>query len=261
MKIRGNFSQAPFRGLALVAASLWLSTAQAGSFTVNPVRVTLSATQAVAAMTVNNVGTDLTVIQLETSSWTQHDGKDTLTPTGDVLATPPIITVPPGASRIIRVGLRRPADPQHELTYRLLLREVPPPEPMAQALRVALALSIPVFVDPPKLPAAQVQWRATRMPDGNIRLQARNTGGSHIQLGRLEIALAEGGAAIATRNMADYLLPQTEREWILSAKSTPTSGKVLRISSQADIGEVKADVTLEDESRELNPTTPSTAAR
>jgi fimbrial chaperone protein len=261
MKSRGKLGQALSWGLALATASLCLSTAHAGSFTVNPVRVTLSANQAVAAITVNNVGTDPTVVQLETSSWTQHEGKDALAATADVLATPPIITIPPGASRIIRVGLRRPADPQHELTYRLFLREVPPPEPLAQALRVALSLSIPVFVVPPRLPAAQVQWRAIRTHDGNIRLQARNTGASHVQLGQLEIALAEGGAAIATRNTADYLLPENGREWILTANPAPATGKLLRISSRADIGDLKADVKLEDEPRELNPQISATAAR
>jgi fimbrial chaperone protein len=259
MKIRGKFSQALRWGLAFVATSF--SVAHAGSFTVNPVRITLSATQAVAAITVKNDAADPTVIQLDTSSWTQHEGQDALVATSDVLATPPIITVPPGASRIIRVGLRRAPDPQHELTYRLFLREVPPPEPIAQALRVALSLSIPVFVVPAHVAGPQVQWHATRTHDGQIRLRARNTGQSHIQLGQLEIALADGGPPIATRKMADYLLPDNGREWTLSPSLAPGVGKVLNISSQADTGEVKARVTLEDEPRELTPTEPVTAAR
>jgi fimbrial chaperone protein len=208
-----------------------------------------------------NVGSESTVVQLETSSWTQHDGQDALTSTTDILATPPIITIPPGGSRIIRVGLRRPPDPQHEMTYRLFLREVPPPEPIAQALRVALLISMPVFVVPPQALVPVVQWRALRTQDGNIRLLARNTGQSHIQLGQLEIAPAEGGPSIATRSMADYLLPDNGREWTLTPRAAAPAGKAVTISSQADIGMVKANVTLEDESRELTPRTPATAAR
>src|SRR6185312_9864851 len=155
MKHRGNSGQAALWGLALLTAGV--STALAGSFTVNPVRLTLSATQAVAAVTVKNVGDEATVVQLETSSWTQHDGQDVLTSSSEILATPPIITIPPGASRIIRVGLRRAPDPQRELTYRLFLREVPPPEPLAQSLRVALLISMPVFVVPPQSVAPEVQ--------------------------------------------------------------------------------------------------------
>lgn len=258
MRLRGKLGQA-LAGLALLAACLEM--ANAGSFTVNPVRLTLSATQTVAAVTVKNVGTDATVVQLETSSWTQHDGQDVLASTDEILATPPIITIPPGASRIIRVGLRRQPDPQHELTYRLFLREVPPPEPIAQGLRVALLISMPVFVVPPHVAGPQVAWRALRAPDGNIRLQARNTGRSHIQLGQLEIGTASGGSTVATRNMADYLLPDNGREWTVTAKSTPPPGTILSISSQADSGLLQAKVTLEDDTREPIPTSPRTAAR
>src|SRR5262245_50540018 len=179
---RHRIGQVPSWGLAflfLFAAAL----AQAGSFSVNPVRVTLSATQTVGAITVRNEGTEAAVIQLEMQSWTQRDGVDVLAPSTDVLATPPILTIPPGGSRIVRVGLRRPADAQREVTYRLFLREVPPPQALAQALRVALLISMPIFVEPPNKTAPQVEWRAARTRDGQIRVEARNAGTAHVQLG------------------------------------------------------------------------------
>jgi fimbrial chaperone protein len=259
MKHRGNPGQALLWGLALLPA--YVSVANAGSFTVNPVRLTLSATQSVAAVTVKNVGEEATVVQLETSSWTQHDGKDVLESTTDILATPPILTIPPGASRIVRVGLRRPADPQREITYRMYLREVPPPQPVSQGLRVALLISMPVFVVPPRIPGPQIEWRAIRLHDGNIQLQARNVGQSHIQLGQLKIIQAADGAEVTTHDMADYLLPQNGRQWTLPTKSAPPAGTLLSVTSMADIGPLKASVKLEDESRELNPNTPETAAR
>jgi fimbrial chaperone protein len=247
------------RGLAVVAAPL--SAAHAGSFSVNPVRVTLSATQAVAAVTVTNVGTEPTVVQLETSSWTQHDGVDVLAPTSEVLATPPILTIQPGASRIVRVGLRRPPDARQELTYRLFLREVPPPEPISQGLRVALLVSMPIFVVPPRVPAPVLHWRALRTQDGKLRVQATNTGGSHIQLGQLEVALAADGAKISTRNMSEYVLPDNSREWTVDAKSLPPAGALLSISDQADTGKVRSEVKLEDDAGESKPTAPATASR
>jgi len=259
MKYRGISCQAARWGLALLIA--YGSVAHAGSFTVNPVRLTLSATQTVAAVTVKNVGEEATVVQLETSSWTQHDGQDVLTSSSEILATPPIVTIPPGASRIVRVGLRRAPDPQRELTYRLFLREVPPPEPLAQSLRVALLISMPVFVVPPHTPGPTVEWHAIRLHDGNIQLQATNSGQSHIQLGQLHIATAGNDSAVATRDMADYVLPGNSRKWTVTTQSAPPIGTRLSIISQADVGPVKSTVTLEDESRELNPKMPGTAAR
>ena len=116
MRKRGTPGQALLWGLALFGTHICASWA--GSFTVNPVRETLSATQAVAAVTVRNVGTEPSVVQLETSSWNQHDGQDALVSTTEVLATPPIITVPPGASRIIRVGLRIPPQAWQHRVFR-----------------------------------------------------------------------------------------------------------------------------------------------
>src|SRR5690242_14437527 len=195
MKYQQKTGQA-LSGLAILLGLA--ATAHAASFSVNPVRVTLSGKEAVAAVTVRNESAEPTVVQLETFNWSQQQGKDSLEPTNEVLATPPILTIPPGASRIVRVGLRRPADPKQELTYRLTLREVPPPDPLPQALRVALLISMPIFVDPPHPVVADVHWQAARTSQGQIRLQAQNAGFAHIQLGKVEITRADNGAAVAS---------------------------------------------------------------
>jgi fimbrial chaperone protein len=252
MTRRQNIGQALLWGLAVFLTHA--PATYAGSFAVNPVRVTLSAAQSVAAITVRNVGSEPTVIQLETSSWTQHDGREVLVPTTDVLATPPIITIQPGGARIIRVGLRRPADMQRELTYRLALRELPPPEPIAQGLRVALLISMPIFVLPPHPPAVQIHWRALRARDSQIHIQAANTGLSHVQLGQLDLALTNG-EAIGTRNMSQYVLPDNSREWTVDTKSPPSVGTTVRISCQTDGGKVRSDVRVEDGAQELSLTT------
>src|SRR3546814_9833017 len=63
-------------------------------------------------------------------AWSQSGGKDVFAAVDDILATPPIFTIPAGGSQVIRVGSRRAPDPQHERAYRLFLREVPPaPQP------------------------------------------------------------------------------------------------------------------------------------
>jgi len=246
-------------GLAFLFADIGL--AQAGSFSVNPVRVTLSASQTVAAVTVRNEGTEPTVVQLETSSWSQSDGQNVLVPSTEILATPPILTIAPGTSRIIRVGLRRAPDAQRELTYRLFLREVPPPTPLAQALRVALLISMPIFVDPPHKPAPEIHWRAVRTKDGQIRVHARNSGTAHVQLGQLDVALAADGKIVATQSMSEYVLPDNDRAWTVVAKSAPPAGTLLRISSQTDTGKVQSDIRLEDDAREVNPVAANTASR
>ena len=106
---------------------VWASVAKAASFGVSPVRVTLSETQQMDAITVRNDGTEPVSMQLEVLNWSQEAGKDVLTPSRELLANPPIFTVPAGGSQLVRVGLRRAPDGQRELTYRICLQELPPP--------------------------------------------------------------------------------------------------------------------------------------
>ena len=216
----------------------------AGSFTVNPVRVTLSPGRAVAAITVQNDGNEASVIQLETSRWTQRNGEDELAPSEDILATPPIFTLQPGGSQIVRVGLRRPADTQGEITYRLLLREVPPPQPISQGLRVALAISMPVFVVSAHPAFANLTWQATRLADGRIEVQATNTGNAHVQIGALELSSADGAAPLVQKSVATYVLPGSTRDWTLKSTADVPAGSILRIHATTDGGDVQGKVTV-----------------
>src|SRR5205085_11971107 len=161
--------------LALLLASA--APARAGSFMVTPIRATLSAAHPVSALTVRNDGAERTVVQVDALIWTQRDGGDVYAPTKDIIATPPIFSIAPGASQVVRVGLRRDPESGRELTYRLSLQEIPPP-PKADflGLRVALRLVIPVFVVPPSATAPRLQWRVAPAGPGALSVALRNEG-------------------------------------------------------------------------------------
>lgn len=212
--------------------------ASAGSFQVNPVRATLSISQSIAALTVHNTGDEATVIQLELFSWTQQDGKDVYTPTREILATPPIFTIPANGSQVVRVGLRRKPDAQHELTYRLFLQEVPPPpKPGFQGLRVALRIGVPVFVLPTAAVQPQLQWQATHTPEG-VKINVSNSGNVHVQIANIRL----GSKSAATHQIAGYVLPGQSRSWVLDEKAQP--GATLQLKAQTDAGEMQANVTV-----------------
>jgi fimbrial chaperone protein len=249
------------RGLAVFFAAFVLDAsgvAQASSFSVNPVRVTLSAKQPVAAITVRNSGTESTVVQLETTAWSQDQGADVLQATGDLLATPPIFTVPAGGTQIVRVGLRGARDMKGEVTYRLILREVPPSKPLQTGLRVALKISMPIFVVPSTNVAPDLQWRAARSANGQVRVYATNTGNAHVQLGKLE--LAAGGSVLGSRNLAEYVLPGNTRSWLVEAKGAPATGAKVRISTTSDSGAFQSDVALEVETAASGSAAPAALA-
>lgn len=221
------------------------ASAQAGTVVVSPVRATLSTSQQVGALTVRNNGTEPTVVQLEVLSWSQQDAKDVYAPTREILATPPIFTVAPGGSQIVRVGLRRAPDAQRELSYRLYLQEVPPPpKPDFQGLQVALRIGVPVFVQPAAAARPVLRWQLSRTPQGPLKLALSNEGNAHIQVANFRL-VPPGREPLPTVQVAAYLLPGQTRDWLVEAGPAPAPGSVLRLFAQTDAGDIQAELVVE----------------
>lgn len=232
-------------GRALLGLALLLGgagAARAGSFAVAPVRATLAAGQTVQTLTVRNTGATEAVVQLELLKWSQQDGKDIFEASRDVLATPPLFTLPPQGQQVIRVGLRTPPDATAERSYRLFLTEVPPPPlPGTQGLQIALQISLPVFITPAAAAAPRLQWRAMREGKG-LRLSVTNSGAAHVQITRLRLTQT-AGAELVDRTLSEYVLPGQARSWLLAPAAMP--GPRLHLRAQSDAGELAAEVGVE----------------
>jgi len=228
-------------GLAC-ACALWSAHAAGASLEVNPVRLTLSAAQPVAALAVRNADARPAVLHLEIVAWTQDGAADHYAPSRELLATPPIFTLPPGATQTVRVGSRRAMDPERERAFRLYLQEVPDSAaPEGTGVRIALRLGVPVFVRPRGPAAPRLSWRAERA-GGAVLLQARNTGGVHARIVALRLLAGSGNLAEAP---GAYVLAGQSRQWRLSVARVPAAGTVLRVTAKTAAGDVHADVALE----------------
>ena len=217
--------------------------AQAGSFAISPVRATLSSKLSVVSLIVRNNGDEPAVIQTELLNWAQQKGHDVFTPTREVLATPPIFTVPPGGSQLIRVGMRRTPDAHRELNYRMFLQELPSaPHPGFQGLQVALRLSIPVFIVPAMPVKPVLAWKALSSAPGQIKLQATNVGNAHIQIANLKLS-RRSGEELTAGKIAEYVLPGESDEWTI--KSSVETGEPLRLFAKTDGGDIESEIILE----------------
>ena len=213
-------------GLAALAAATWLPPASAGSFTISPLRVDLSQATPAAALTVRNEEDVEVVIQVETLQWSQADGQDALGPTRDLVASPLVFTLPPNGTQLVRVALRRAPDERRELSYRLVVQEVPPPpSPGFTGLQVALRMSLPVFVAATAPSAPGLQWSVTRDADGALTVTANNAGASHARVLGFSVAPATGTAPALEQPVATYLLPGPARQWRFDQRgAAPAAG-------------------------------------
>lgn len=221
-----------------------LCPAWASTFQVNPVTLTLTTDKPIAALTVRNVGADSTVIQLQVMSWSQVDGTDKYAPTSDLLATPPIFTLPANGSQIVRVGFRRPPDAQGEHAYRMFLQEIPPPlKPDFKGLRVALRISLPIFVQPETSIAPQLRWQAMPAGSGQVRIRVSNDGLAHAKLSRFRLSMDGDPNALSMPQQPVYVLPGATHEWIIRAPNA--IGGRLHLTAQRSSGDlVHADLAV-----------------
>lgn len=226
--------------LMLAAAS----TAAAGTFSIAPVRIELQGSQHTAVLTVHNDDAAALVIQVSALNWTQPGGEEGNAATRELLATPPVFTLPPNGEQIVRVALRREPDPARELDYRLLLAEVPQPaDKKFTGLRVALRLSIPVFVKAASPAAAALRWRAQWLPEGGLALSATNEGMSHQQISDFTLHFA-GTEALARGVVSRYVLPGSTVTWKIAPPAGVAHDTAISIRGASDQGDFQADVAF-----------------
>jgi fimbrial chaperone protein len=225
------------------------NAAWGGTFHISPVRINLSGQAPIAVLAVRNESTESSVMQLSVMSWLQEGNDDIYTSTNEVLATPPIFTVPPGGTQIVRVGMRRKVEVRRELAYRLFIQEVALAGVDAKVGEVKLALrfGIPVFVAPanPHLPKPLLDWRVKVAPQNALRIEAMNQGDAHVQILGIALRPAADGAVLAEFRGMDYLLAKQGRSWLVSVKQVQIEGAPLTLDAQTDAGDAHAKVALE----------------
>ena len=248
MKLRKNIS-----AWAGLAALLALSPALAGTFTISPLRVDFADATGMAVLTVRNEDGKSVVVQTQGLAWSQEGGQDALTPSRDLLVSPAVFTLPAGGSQLVRIALRRDVDPARELTYRLLLQEVPQAaSPDFNGLQIVLRLSVPVFVAPRAPAAPQIAWAAARGDDGKLSLSARNDGSAHARIHRFSVKTADGVTTLLDQPELAYLLPGSSRHWTfddnntrLNAPATTGPGMAgpYRLEGTTDLGSFVTELT------------------
>jgi fimbrial chaperone protein len=231
------------RALLLGAFVLASAPCLASTFNISPVRVQLGAGHRTEALTLTNADDAPVVVQVHLVSWSQKDGVETLEDTREMLSTPPVLQIAANGQQIIRVALRRDPDPTQELTYRVIFEEVPQAAPQAfSGLRVALRLSVPIFVAPAQGKASpQVAWQSRWLSNGQLEVAATNSGTGHLQVTDFEAQFP--GSLMPLRGVSSkYVLPGSRVSWILTPPADATRQGVIPIRGHSDQGDFSADV-------------------
>ena len=220
----------------------------AATLGVSPVRVTLSDKQKMDTITVRNDGAEPVSMQLEVLNWSKEDGEDVFTPTRELIVNPPIFTVPPGESQLIRAGLRRAPDASRELTYRIFMQELPPPpDPDFMGTKMLMRVSLPVFVLPALSAKPDLLWKATRTSNGALKISLSNLGGVHIQIANFSLSKPDSAQPWITQQTSTYVLNGQSHDWELPVNAespAPPPGTTLHLFAQTDAGDMEAKIVI-----------------
>ncbi len=220
--------------MAAALAGGLITGAQAGSLMVDPVIINLDSRSHSATLTIKNDGNEARVIQTELLRWTQKNGANVETPSRDMVVNPPLATVQPGQTQIIRLGMKRNADYAQELAYRLYVTEVSPPSMFSTGVHVALRLGIPIYVSPRTKASARLWWQAARNPNGALLLTALNDGNRHVRVDNFIIIDPGTGHPLGRLRSVFALLAGQARRFSLALPAGWPGRQVKVLANTAD---------------------------
>ena len=198
----------PIPATLAILALLASPSAHAASITITPVGVAVTVPDKAGNVSLINNSETATRVQIRIFRWKQVEGKEVLEQTRDVVASPPVASIPPGAKYTLRLARIAAAPVTGEESYRLIIDELPPPiDPKAGASGVQLLLraSIPAFFST-RDAKPDVQWRAWSA-GGKLHVSATNKGSRHLKLTDFAIEGPSGATRIIATGSNAYVLP------------------------------------------------------
>jgi fimbrial chaperone protein len=234
---------------ALVVAILGLvlsqaEVANASTFEVNPIRLTLTESSSRGLLTVRNVSQEVLRFQVSAFAWSQdRAGAMRLSPTQDIVFFPAMIALKPGETRNIRVGTMATVGPK-EKAYRIFVEELPPPAgSVSNGIRVLTRFGIPVFLHPSAAKAAAPRVRGLALHGQALSFAVENEGGTHFLPRSVRIRVQDqAGRVLLDQSLpAWYVLAGEGRDYTLALPASAC-------------GAARLVVSVDDEKRSLETT-------
>jgi fimbrial chaperone protein len=213
------------RSIALLFVTVLLaadSGGPSGCF-VSLVLISLSPRASTGVLTLRNQNPETARFQLSVFAWEQDtEGKAHLTPTRDIVFSPPLLILAPKEERKVRLASQTSTGAA-EKSYRLLIEQLRPPVNKAdseqgQQLQMLTTLSLPIFLAPPK-PVTQGRIEGLTLGSHRSAFQLKNTRNVHIQIparGRVCADLPASARRWQTSCTSRFspLLPQPPIPWM-----------------------------------------------
>jgi fimbrial chaperone protein len=241
MKGDGRLMAAIFTALLLAIVPAH-GRALAGSVQVDPVSVELPHDRSSASLSVRNRDSQPVSMRVRAYRWSQEGGEDVHRDSDDLIVSPPIFTIAPGGRQLIRIGPRMPSA---GAAYRIVLEEIPAAAAQGTGIRVALRINLPFYILPEGGGRPALSWSAWRNRDGNVFIEARNSGTRHSQIAALASVDAAGRETVLA-SRPGVVLPGGSKRWEAGNRPGIAAGSALELRIRNAAGEIsRGHVVLE----------------
>jgi fimbrial chaperone protein len=227
------------RALLLVLIVLIAGPAAAAMLSVSPVSLEIPAPRTNAKLNLENRGEEPVTVQIRVFRWENRNGKDSLTPTSSVVASPPMATLKPHGKYTVRIVRVANEPVTSEESYRLLVDQLPKLlKQSGSRVSFLIRQSIPVFFTTAETHRAALAWSA-RIEEQRLVLMAQNQGRRRAKLSNIRLT-GPAGVFGSEEGLAGYVLSGSTARWVQPSPQGLAPGAKITIVAQDEHGPVEA---------------------
>ena len=221
-------ARAAAAAVIIISGVCCVAPVRAAVMQISPVRIEFLPGQRAQTLQVVNRGKEAMAAQVRVMRWRQAEGRNVLEPATDVVASPAIMKVGPGRRQTVRLVRLETSAPAQQMTYRVLLNELPSEEAQRwSGLRVLQGHSVPMFVDAllPQQERARpagkggvtdltgVQAQLGGNGAGSATLRVSNGGKRALRISNVFTQSASGQLRSVDGGLLGYVLPGQHMSW------------------------------------------------
>ena len=230
--------------LLFVLIMLAAGPATAAMLSVSPVLLDIAAPQKSTKLNLENRGEEPVTVQIRVFRWASKNGKESLTPTSSVVASPPMATLKPHGKYTVRIVRVAKEPVTSEESYRLLVDQLPKPvNRPGSAVSFLIRQSIPVFFTTAELQKPSLVWSA-RIEGSKLVLAVGNKGRRRVKLSKIRFKSPAGVFGGPEDGLVGYVLSGSTAEWVQPSPRGLAPGAKITIVAQDEHGPVEATAVV-----------------
>lgn len=204
--------------LSLLLLLTWIAQQIfASAIEVTPTKVFMNESQHFTFVTVKNLSDHKVFMQAEALDWQQKNNENMYSPSSDLIITPIIFPIEPKKEQIVRIGKKNTNNKlEEELSYRLLLSELPDQYNVSKGIKIMLRLNLPIFIQPKMKTELPIKWSKEKLKDNKIELSIYNPNNYHQMINKIELKDKLDKDLYKQQNAFIYLLPKQKHTWYIN---------------------------------------------